>query len=72
MPFFKCIYKDLLTNLNERFFFPKRHSWKPPTYQTKRIFLLFVIDAPMFLNQATSVLKVLTTGVKFVDVVKMV
>ena len=36
MPFFKCIFKDLLTNLNVGFcFFPKRDSWKPPTYQTK-------------------------------------
>jgi hypothetical protein len=36
MPFFKCIFKDLLTNLNVRFcFFSKRDSWKPPTYQTK-------------------------------------
>ena len=27
MPFFKCIFKDLLTNLNVRFcFFPKRES----------------------------------------------
>ena len=33
---FKCIFKDLLTNLNVRFgFFSKRDSWKPPTYQTK-------------------------------------
>jgi hypothetical protein len=36
MPFFKCIFKDLLTNLNVRFgFFSKRESSKPPTYQTK-------------------------------------
>ena len=36
MPFFKCIFKYLLTNLNVRFcFFSKRDSWKPPTYQTK-------------------------------------
>jgi hypothetical protein len=36
MPFFKCIFKDLLTNLNMRFwFFSKRESSKPPTYQTK-------------------------------------
>jgi hypothetical protein len=34
---FKCIFKDLLTNLNVRFgFFSKRDSWKPPTYQTKK------------------------------------
>ena len=33
MPFFKCIFKDLLTNLNVQFcFFSER---KPPTYQTK-------------------------------------
>ena len=38
MPFYKCIYKDLLTNLNVRFcFLSKRDSWKPPTYQTKLI-----------------------------------
>jgi hypothetical protein len=36
MPFSKCIFKDLLTNLNVRFwFFSKRDSWKPPTYQMK-------------------------------------
>ena len=36
MPFFKCIFKDLLKNLNVRFcFFFKRDSWKPQTYQTK-------------------------------------
>jgi hypothetical protein len=36
MLFFKCIFKDLLTNLNVRFwFFSKCDSWKPPTYQTK-------------------------------------
>ena len=33
---FQCIFKDLLTNLNVRFwFFSKRESSKPPTYQTK-------------------------------------
>ena len=38
MPFLKCVFKDLLTNLNVRFwFFSKRDSWKPPTYQTKLI-----------------------------------
>jgi hypothetical protein len=33
---FHSIFKDLLTNLNVRFwFFSKRDSWKLPTYQTK-------------------------------------
>jgi hypothetical protein len=40
MPFFKCIFKDLLTNLNVQFcFFSKRDSWKPPTYQTETNFV---------------------------------
>jgi hypothetical protein len=50
MPFFKCIFKDLLTNLNVRFwFFSKRDSWKPPTYQTNFVWKKTVIlcDDPL-------------------------
>jgi len=39
MPFFKCIYKDLLTNLNVRFFFPNVTAENhPPTKRNETSF----------------------------------